>query len=34
LNLKGFAEVGSYMFGDEFAEKEGYPSVDLITGSG
>lgn len=34
LNVKGFAEVSSYMFGDEFAKKEGYQPVGLSTGAG
>ncbi|WP_010094727.1 DUF2268 domain-containing protein [Ornithinibacillus scapharcae] len=29
LNVKGFAEVSSYMFGDEIAEQEGYQPVGL-----
>ncbi|UNK17885.1 DUF2268 domain-containing protein [Paenibacillus sp. N3/727] len=34
LDVKGFAEVSSYMFGDEFAKKEGYPPVGLSSGAG
>lgn len=34
LNVKGFAEVSSYMFGDDFAKKEGYQPVGLSTGAG
>ncbi|SMF69586.1 Uncharacterized protein YjaZ [Paenibacillus uliginis N3/975] len=34
LDVKGFAEVSSYMFGDEFAKKEGYPPVGLSPGAG
>lgn len=34
LNVKGFAEVSSYMFGDEYAKKEGYPPVGLSSGAG
>ncbi|GIN73328.1 hypothetical protein J14TS2_38030 [Bacillus sp. J14TS2] len=29
LNIKGFAEVSSYMFGDEIAKQEGYEPVGL-----
>lgn len=29
LNIKGFAEVSSYMFGDEIAKQEGYQPVGL-----
>ncbi|MBM0067938.1 DUF2268 domain-containing putative Zn-dependent protease [Alkalicoccobacillus gibsonii] len=29
LNVKGFAEVSSYMFGDEIAKQEGYAPVGL-----
>ncbi|MGV7002162.1 DUF2268 domain-containing protein [Priestia megaterium] len=29
LNIKGFAEVSSYMFGDEIARQEGYQPVGL-----
>lgn len=29
LNTKGFAEVSSYMFGDEIAKQEGYQPVGL-----
>ncbi|MFJ7736516.1 DUF2268 domain-containing protein [Lysinibacillus sp. NPDC097287] len=29
LNVKGFAEVSSYMFGDEIAKEQGYQSVGL-----
>ena len=29
LNIKGFAEVSSYMFGDEIAKQEGYRPVGL-----
>lgn len=34
LHLKGFAEVSSYMFGDEMARKEGYAPVGLSAGAG
>lgn len=34
LYLKGFAEVSSYMFGDEIAKKEGYSPVGLSSGAG
>lgn len=29
LNIKGFAEVSSYMFGDIYAKEQGYPPVGL-----
>ncbi|MFU1795356.1 DUF2268 domain-containing protein [Paenibacillus azoreducens] len=29
LNVKGFAEVSSYMFGDIYAKEQGYPPVGL-----
>ncbi len=29
LNIKGFAEVSSYMFGDTIAKEQGYPPVGL-----
>lgn len=34
LNTKGFAEVSSYMFGDEAAARAGYPTVGLSAGAG
>lgn len=34
LNVKGFGEVSSYMFGDEIAKKEGYQPVGLSSGAG
>ncbi|PFW75771.1 hypothetical protein COL23_13105 [Priestia aryabhattai] len=34
LNTKGFAEVSSYMFGDEIAKQEGYQPVGLSFGAG
>ncbi|WP_353626441.1 DUF2268 domain-containing putative Zn-dependent protease, partial [Bacillus sp. JCM 19041] len=34
LEVKGFAEVSSYMFGDEIARKEGYQPVGLSFGAG
>lgn len=34
LNIKGFAEVSSYMFGDEIANQEGYSPVGLSSGAG
>ncbi|WP_289356512.1 MULTISPECIES: DUF2268 domain-containing protein [unclassified Paenibacillus] len=34
LDTKGFAEVSSYMFGDEAAVREGYPTVGLPAGAG
>ncbi|WP_090919841.1 MULTISPECIES: DUF2268 domain-containing protein [unclassified Bacillus (in: firmicutes)] len=34
FHLKGFAEVSSYMFGDEIAKKEGYSPVGLSPGAG
>ena len=34
LETKGFAEVSSYMFGDEAAAREGYPAVGLPAGAG
>ncbi|WP_273127110.1 DUF2268 domain-containing protein [Bacillus weihaiensis] len=34
LNIKGFAEVSSYMFGDEIAKQEGYQPVGLSFGAG
>ncbi len=34
FHLKGFAEVSSYMFGDEIAKKEGYSPVGLSFGAG
>ncbi|MBE1556905.1 DUF2268 domain-containing protein [Sporosarcina limicola] len=34
LDVKGFAEVSSYMFGDEIAKQEGYQSVGLSFGAG
>lgn len=34
LDVKGFAEVSSYMFGDEIARKEGYKPVGLSFGAG
>lgn len=34
LQVKGFAEVSSYMFGDEFAKKKGYQPVGLSAGAG
>jgi len=34
LNIKGFSEVSSYMFGDEIAKHEGYKPVGLSFGAG
>lgn len=34
LTVQGFAEVSSYMFGDEHARREGYPPVGLSAGAG
>lgn len=34
LNIKGFAEVSSYMFGDEIATQEGYDPVGLPFSAG
>lgn len=34
LDIKGFAEVSSYMFGDEIAKQEGYQPVGLSFCSG
>lgn len=34
LNTKGFAEVSSFMFGDEIAKQEGYQPVGLSFGAG
>ncbi|WP_078394422.1 DUF2268 domain-containing protein [Shouchella patagoniensis] len=34
LDVRGFAEVSSYMFGDEIARKEGYKPVGLSFGAG
>ncbi len=34
LEVKGFAEVSSYMFGDEIAREQGYPPAGLSFGAG
>lgn len=34
LEVKGFAEVSSYMFGDEIAREQGYPPVGLSYAAG